>query len=291
MDESENHEKVYQTCPPFELVILNQSSGAQVLATPIKRPSLSDDNKNLDSIIQQNNYTNIYLKTIGQKLQDIEDRITPPSTSIKKENASNTPLFIPHEIPPHLRAPFKRPIAKKTYNLLDEINKKLDLIKLESQKDMDPLKNKNRTLNTIGRTEFSEDEESEDNQLIDLTDSLDIDNLESQFTDKLQINKLTLSSSSQDRKKGRIEEQYPKKNWYPKPTPYLQFEERHTFVNSSYLLDLIYEWNIDGMLEYEIINLLHEMTLLTNVYKNHGKQDHQIAHLIAIGFTGQLKGW
>ena len=50
---------------------------------------------------------------------------------------------------------------------------------------MDPLKNKNRTLNTIGRTEFSEDEESEDNQLIDLTDSLDIDNLESQFTDKL----------------------------------------------------------------------------------------------------------
>ena len=33
------------------------------------------------------------------------------------------------------------------------------------------------------------------------------------------------------------------------------------------------------------------MTLLTNVYKNHGKQDHQIAHLIVTGFTGQLKGW
>ena len=58
---TENHEKVYQTYPPFESVILNQSSGVQVLATPIKRPSLSDDNKNLDSIIQQNNYTNIYI--------------------------------------------------------------------------------------------------------------------------------------------------------------------------------------------------------------------------------------
>ena len=69
---TENHEKVYQTYPPFESVILNQSSGVQVLATPIKRPSLSYDNKNLDSIIQQNNYTNIYLKSIGQKLQDIE---------------------------------------------------------------------------------------------------------------------------------------------------------------------------------------------------------------------------
>ena len=63
---------------PLNQFLLNQSSGAQVLATPIKRPSLSDNNKNLDSIIQQNNYTNIYLKTIGQKLQDIEDRITPP---------------------------------------------------------------------------------------------------------------------------------------------------------------------------------------------------------------------
>ena len=40
-----------------------------------------------------------------------------------------------------------------------------------------------------------------------------------------------------------------------------------------------------------IINLLHEMTLLNNVYKNHGKQDHQIAHLIVTDFTGQLKGW
>ena len=64
----ENHENVYQTYPPFESIILNQNSGVQVLATPIKRPSLSDDNKNLDSIIQQNNYTNTYLKTIGQKL-------------------------------------------------------------------------------------------------------------------------------------------------------------------------------------------------------------------------------
>ena len=54
--------------PPFESIILNQNSGVQVLTTPIKRPSLSDDNKNLDSIIQQNNHTNTYLKIIGQKL-------------------------------------------------------------------------------------------------------------------------------------------------------------------------------------------------------------------------------
>ncbi|KAK7834331.1 hypothetical protein CFP56_024680, partial [Quercus suber] len=49
---TENHEKVYQTYPPFESIILNQNSEIQVLATPIKNPSLSDDNKNLDSITQ-----------------------------------------------------------------------------------------------------------------------------------------------------------------------------------------------------------------------------------------------
>ena len=165
-------------------------------------------------------------------------------------------------------------------------------MKLESLKDTEPLKNKNIiTLNTAGRTDSSEDEESENNQLTDLTDLSNINNLESQFTDKLHINKLTLSTSDCKKGLGRVDDLYPKKNWYLKPTPPdLQFEERHTFTNSSYSPDLIYEWNIDGMSEYEIINLLHEMTLLTNVYKNHGKQDHQIAHLIVIGFTGQLNG-
>ena len=117
-----------------------------------------------------------------------------------------------------------------------------------------------------------------------MSNSLDIDKLESQFTDKLRVNKLTLGTSTHDRKKGKIDDICPKKNWYPKPTPPdLQFEERHTFVNSSYAPDLIYEWNMDRMLEYEIINLLHEMTLLTNVYKNNGKLDQQIARLIVTG--------
>ena len=132
-------------------------------------------------------------------------------------------------------------MTEKIDNLLNEINKKLDLMELESLKDVEPLKNKNiMTLKTTGRFDSSEDnEESDDNQLTNLTD---INNLESQFTDKLQINKLTLASSSQDRKKGRIEDLYPRKNWYPKPTPpNLQFEEKHTYVNSSYSPDLIYE--------------------------------------------------
>ena len=52
-------------------------------------------------------------------------------------------------------------------------------MKLESQKDIEPLKNKNMTIYTIRKTKSSEDGESEDNQLTDLIDSSDIDNLES----------------------------------------------------------------------------------------------------------------
>ena len=157
---TENHEKVYQNYPPFESIILNQNSGVQVLATRIKRPSLSDDNKNLDSIIQQNNYTNTYLKTIGQKLQDLEDRLTPSSTSIKKENASNIPLFIPHEIAPHLRAPLKKPMTEKTDNLLNEINKKPRLNETRIIKGHRAIK-KQEYYNTkqTGQTDSSEDEE------------------------------------------------------------------------------------------------------------------------------------
>ena len=54
-------------------------------------------------------------------------------------------------------------------------------MKLESLKDIEPLKSKNIiTLYTIGRTDSSKNEESEDNQLTDLTDLSNINNLESQ---------------------------------------------------------------------------------------------------------------
>ena len=45
----ENHENVYQTYLSFELVILIQSSGVQVLTTSIKRPSQMGEYKSLEN--------------------------------------------------------------------------------------------------------------------------------------------------------------------------------------------------------------------------------------------------
>ena len=95
---------MYQTSPPFE----------QVLATPIKKTSLNNDHKNLDNVIQLNNYNNVYLEITDKKLRKIEDRITHSSTSIKKENNPKTPLFISHEIHSHLVLPLNKSTTDTT---------------------------------------------------------------------------------------------------------------------------------------------------------------------------------
>jgi hypothetical protein len=56
-------------------------------------------------------------------------------------------------------------------------------------------------------------------------------------------------------------------------------------------LSALYEWNIDSLLEYEILNVLHEMMIVANVYKCVNRSDHQVASSLITGFTGQLKGW
>ena len=62
-------------------------------------------------------------------------------------------------------------------------------------------------------------------------------------------------------------------NWYPRPTPpNLQFEERNSsqFSISS---GKLYEWNIDGLAEQEILNKIQHMTMVANNYLNEGRPE------------------
>ncbi|GAV74213.1 hypothetical protein CFOL_v3_17693, partial [Cephalotus follicularis] len=63
------------------------------------------------------------------------------------------------------------------------------------------------------------------------------------------------------------------------------------FTQASYQSGTIYEWNIDGMNEYHIINKLQEMPMVSNAYKIKNTYDKIVANLLIAGFTGQLKGW
>ncbi|GAV91558.1 hypothetical protein CFOL_v3_34951, partial [Cephalotus follicularis] len=74
-------------------------------------------------------------------------------------------------------------------------------------------------------------------------------------------------------------------------TPRLQIEERGKFTQASYQSGAIYEWNIDGMNEYQIINKLQEMTMVSNAHKIKNNSDKTVTNLLIAGLNGQLKGW
>jgi hypothetical protein len=57
------------------------------------------------------------------------------------------------------------------------------------------------------------------------------------------------------------------KNWYPRPTPPdMQFEERSFQHQFSMFADKLYEWNIDGLSEQEVLNKLSHLTMVANSY-------------------------
>ena len=82
------------------------------------------------------------------------------------------------------------------------------------------------------------------------------------------------------------------KNWYPKPTsPNLQYEERNGNNQFSESSGKLYEWNIDGLSEQEILNKIQHMTMVANNYLNEGRPYTEVIELIALGFTRKLLQW
>ena len=78
-----------------------------------------------------------------------------------------------------------------------------------------------------------------------------------------------------------------------KSPPDLAIDNRPSTLNQSrFNAFSVYEWNIDGMSEYNILGLLQQMTMAANAYKTQsGTSDKAIAEILIAGFTGQLKGW
>ena len=64
------------------------------------------------------------------------------------------------------------------------------------------------------------------------------------------------------------------------------------YPQSRFNASSVYEWNLDGMSEYQVLGLLQQMTMAANAYKTQiGSMDKAIAELLIAGFSGQLKGW
>ena len=64
------------------------------------------------------------------------------------------------------------------------------------------------------------------------------------------------------------------------------------YPQSRFNVSSVYEWNLDGMSEYQVLGLLQHMTMAANAYKTQTDSiDKAIAELLIAGFLGQLKGW
>lgn len=83
------------------------------------------------------------------------------------------------------------------------------------------------------------------------------------------------------------------KNWYPRPTPPdLQFEERNFQSQFTVSSDKLYEWNIDGLSEQELLNKLQHISMVANSYiTNHDLSQPQVVDILVSGFTRMLHSW
>ncbi|KAI8554885.1 hypothetical protein RHMOL_Rhmol05G0131500 [Rhododendron molle] len=59
----------------------------------------------------------------------------------------------------------------------------------------------------------------------------------------------------------------------------------------SYSGRTIYEWNIDGMTEYQIFGVVHQMMMYSTICSQNNNSGREIATWITAGFTGMIKGW
>ena len=72
----------------------------------------------------------------------------------------------------------------------------------------------------------------------------------------------------------------------------MQFEEIVFQTEFSVFADKVYEWNIDGLSEQEIINKMSHMSMVGIAYQNnHDLDQPEIVNLLVTRFSSTLRGW
>ncbi|KAL4599159.1 hypothetical protein ACB092_11G107500 [Castanea dentata] len=212
------------------------------------------------AIIEQNNFTNESLHIIGQQLDRIEEKIVEKPTVSKPEK----PLI---DLPINSQG-----------STVEKIEKMLADLKVKTEQTS----TSRSAACAISRNE--KEIVSDDNTN---SDSLSSKSSKNAFDDSISLPEI-------NRFVGKPNPTTFTKNWYSKPTPPdVQFEERSSQTQNSVSADKLYEWNIDGLSEQEIINKMVHMSMVGIAYiNNHDNLDHpDIVDLLASGFTGSLQGW
>ena len=263
--------EVYSKHPPLEEVEFDNYYGEKVKASPFKtipeglekgNPTLKD----IKNIQHQNNYSNKILSTISTQLESIEGKISKNSGTLQEQAGSSVPKVdesIPILRPANLDVFTKR--ISKEEAAMAKIEEKLDRI-------LNPgITHQDSSVNVVNN----------DDEIQEFEDEI-LDEVEEPLYNRIE----RISRRSQNNTSNQ-------KNWYPQPSfPDIQFEEKTLQTQAHYDGLAIYEWNIDGLSDYLIMNVVNEMMMAADAYKLQGqKSNHQIAQVLVTRFTGQLKDW
>ncbi|KAH9686387.1 hypothetical protein KPL70_014334 [Citrus sinensis] len=229
--------------PPLRSVTVDHGEPpVQIRTSPYKILKPNDSEANLSSIIQQNNFCNTNLNTIGKQLTRIENQIQKSTIIVPSISHIPTKSDSDKKLKEPIFKPFQ--VSKTSQKLVQE-----------------------------SKSDFAKA----------IREQLDRIEAASSSSSKVQIAPDTPQSS----KIGELA--------LPtvKTPPDLAIDNRPSALNQSrYNASSVYEWNIDGMSEYNILRLLQQMTMAANAYKTQaGTSDRAISEILIAGFTGQLKGW
>ena len=198
------------------------------MASPFKTRKDDDaiNPRDIKSLMEQSNYTNKYLQTLSPKLlaKTVKVKEEPSSSKIIPEKQVVKPLFKPFKASKTLSLQAK-PISSQE-EFLNKINKKLKLLET-----------------IIPNT--SQQESSKTSSRIVIS-TLEKSNSETNHSEESESDKIYQVATHNWRK--------PSKLYYQHSTPpYLLLEEKSLSIN-SFSANNIYEWNIDGQTEYQIMN-------------------------------------
>jgi hypothetical protein len=262
--ETSKGEKISSFFPPNRSnIILGENAEASAFAGLHKVDKELITLKDLNNIIRSQNFTNLFLIRLGDQYQALEEDIISLKSLFENHIFNQKKIFETFSIPIIKEEPMVQPPIKiegfKSEDNTDEF------IRILEQK----IKNMNLGVLSKDITYSSSEDE--------------VNNLEKMFSN--------LNISKEDSINPVYSQRSVDKHYYKRPSPQdLLYEENDNFQN-SYSGKQIYEWNIDGLTEKQILDLIHKMIMYSTICKQQGNTDSMIASFIVVGFIGQLRGW
>lgn len=125
-------------------------------------------------------------------------------------------------------------------------------------------------------------------QQINVIDEQEVDNLIKEFhIERSHSRKI-------DRIKYRTQiNENNKFNWYHRPSLLdMRLEQRNKFEHKSrFDGESLYVWNIDGVPEFQVVNILNEMLMAASAYETLGLTNHEAAKNYCYRVHGSSKLW